>query len=409
MSAVSLRDHAGSLPSSPPLGASSTMLASEILRVAVVTNVLPHYRSKFYEDLFRRVDVEVRVFCQASIPGTVLRVDHERFHDRVTLVPYVGMNRERIGWQRLPWRELLSSFDVLFVLGNPRVLSNLALATWARLVGKPVILWGQAHTAGANPFTEGLRRSWMSLFDHLFLYTDGEVRRWKARGFRRQHVMGMNNGLDQDKIDEAAAAWRPEQLDEWRQREGVGGRTLVLTCTRLEPKNHLESWIEAMPEVIARHPELLWAVIGEGPERPRLESCVRERELDRHVRWVGSLFEESRLAPWFLTSKLLVHPTGIGLSLLHAFGYGLPVVTADDADIQMPEFDAFVPGETGILYRNGDVESLASAVAECLGDEPRRERMGRRARQIAREDYNSRVMVERFTEIAKQAAARSRR
>src|SRR5262245_35041280 len=137
------------------------------LRVAIVTNVVPHYRVAFYERLIRRGDMEVRIFCQRSLPGSNLELHHDRLEERVTLVPFVGLGGERLGWQRLPWRRLLSSFDVLFVLGNPRVVSNLVLATLARAMGKRVVIVGQAHTAGANPLTERMRLWWWRRFDHL--------------------------------------------------------------------------------------------------------------------------------------------------------------------------------------------------------------------------------------------------
>jgi glycosyltransferase involved in cell wall biosynthesis len=382
--------------------------AGNVLRVAVVMNVLPHYRSPFYRRLFRRTDMDVRVFCQASVPGLNLELVHEQFPEHVTIVPSWSMTRDRLGWQRLPWRTLLSSFDVLFVLGNPRVVSNAVLSTWARTAGRAVVIWGQAHTAGGNRLTEGLRLAWWRMFSHVFVYTDGEARRLKARGFR--HVVGMNNGLDQGSIDAAAAAWTPSDLTAWRQRESLDGRALILTCARMEPKNRLELWVEALPAVIARRPDVLWCAIGDGAERSRLEAQVHRMGLGTHVRWVGSLVDEGRLAPWFLSSELLVHPAGIGLTLLHAFGYGLPVVTSDDAETHMPEFDAFVPGETGLLYRYGDVASLAATVCRCLEDASARQQMGRRGQQIARDEYNVEVMVERFAAIASHAAgARPRR
>ena len=373
--------------------------------MAVVTNVLPHYRAEFYRCLFQRKDMDVSIFCQASIPGMNLKLVHDQFRDHVTLVTSLCMKRERLGWQRLPWRKLLSSFDVLFVLGNPRIVSNVVLASLARGLSKPVVIWGQAHTAGAGPLTERLRLWWWRWFDNVFVYTDGEARWLKARGFERQHVVGMNNGLDQRSIDEAAAGWDQQRLAAWRQREGVAERTQVLSCARLEPKNRFDIWLAAMPAVISRHPDLLWCVIGDGPERQGLEARARQLGVATHVRWLGTIFDEPGLAPWFLSSHLLVHPAGIGLTLLHAFGYGLPVVTHDDSGTQMPEFDAFVPGETGLLYRRGDVASLATAVCQCLADEPARLRMTERVREIARNQRNVQVMAERFADMARHAEA----
>jgi glycosyltransferase involved in cell wall biosynthesis len=294
---------------------------------------------------------------------------------------------------------------VLFVSGNPRVVSNVVLAGLARLLGRPVVLWGQAHTAGAGKTTEKLRLGWWRGFDHLFVYTEGETRWLKARGFERQHVLGMNNGLDQERIDAAAAAWRSRGLESWRREQGVAERTQVLSCARLEPKNRFDLWLEAMPGVIAKVPDLLWCVVGEGVERPTLEAKTRQLGLENHVRWLGRIVDEDQLAPWFLTSRLLVHPGAIGLTLLHAFGYGLPVVTHDDPGTQMPEYDAFAAGENGLAYRSGDRAALAEAVLQGLGDELARQRMGREAHEVARERYNVRIMTERFEAMARQTAA----
>jgi glycosyltransferase involved in cell wall biosynthesis len=373
------------------------------IRVAVVTNVLPRYRAAFYERLIGRDELDVRVYCQTGIPGMNLDLVHDRFATHVTVVRSTSLSREWLGWQWLPWRRLLSSFDVLFVQGNPRVISNVFLATLARFVGKPVIIWGQAHTANADARTEGLRLWWWRWFDSLFVYTDGEVRWLRGRGFRRQHIVGMNNGLDQDRIDAAAAAWDDQRLATWRQSQAIAGRTLVLSCARLEPKNRFDTWLAAMPAVISRYPDLLWCAIGDGQERQALERQSRTLGLTEHVRWLGTIVDEADLAPWFRSSQVLVHPAAIGLTLLHAFGYGLPVITHCDAGAQMPEFGAFVEGETGLLYRRGDVANLAEVMCECLADESGRRRMASRAQRIAREEYNVQVMVDRFVDMAKHA------
>ena len=375
------------------------------LKVAVVTNVLPFYRAPFYRRLFGRDDLDVHVFCQAAIPGMNLQTAHELFPDRVTLVPSVSLEREWLGWQRLPWRRLLNSFDVVFVTGNPRVVSNVMLARLLRTGGKRLVIWGQAHAAGANALTERVRLWWWRTSDNLLVYTDREVRWLRARGFGRQHIVGMNNGLDQTHIDEVAAAWDDRSLATWREQSAVTGRTQVLSCARLDPKNRFDVWWSSLSQVISRYPDLLWCVVGDGPGRDALEAQARRLGVADHVRWLGTIVDESELAPWFLTSRILVHPDGIGLSLLHAFGYALPVVTQGDAATHGPEFDAFTAGDTGLRYDRGDATSLADAVCRLLSDESGRRRMGDNARRIAREQYNVDVMVSRFVEMARHAEA----
>jgi glycosyltransferase involved in cell wall biosynthesis len=384
------------------------MTAGRPTRVAVVTNCLAHYRVPYYERLFARTDIDVHVFCQSSLRGVNLTLAHDRFPDRVTIVPSLSTHRETLVWQRLPWRRLLSrQFDVVLLIGNPRMVSSLAFALVASCLRRPLVIQGQAHTYGANPFTERLRLAWWRLFDHVFVYTDGDVARLRARGFRSRDIVGMNNGLDQQRIDAVVREWTSERLAEWRAREGLAGRTLILSCARLEAKNRFDLWVDALAALRGELPDLVWCVIGDGVEREALEARAAALGVSGAIRWVGAVTDEAQLAPWFLSSALLVHPSAIGLTLLHAFGYGLPVVTHSDAWEHNPEFDAFEDGATGRSFPKGSVAGLADAVRQCLKDGEGRVRMSARALQIARETYNVDVMAERFAGIVTRAAATS--
>jgi glycosyltransferase involved in cell wall biosynthesis len=379
-------------------------LTMQSVKVAVITNVIPHYRQRFYEELFARPELDVRVYCQENIPGMNLKTAHGGFTGRLRLVRARIAPRERLGWQHLPWRELLRDYDVLFVYANPRILSNLCFASWAALRGRPVVLWGPARSAGAGGGGGVLRLLWWHCFRALFVYTDVEVDWLRRRGFARQDIVGMNNGLDQRAIDRAASLWSAARLREWRAGQGIAERPLLLSCARLEPKNEFALWLEAMPVVLDRHPDLLWCVIGQGSEEASLRAAAERLGIAAHVRWLGTVLDEDQLAPWFLSAAALVHPSAVGLTLLHAFGYGLPVITHDDPAAQMPEYAAFTAGVTGMSYQRGDARDLARATLEHLAAPARRSLLSARALQVAREQYNVAIMVDRFVGLALRVA-----
>jgi len=403
-SAVFRRASRGSGPHIPHATSVSSR-HNMIRRVAVVTNVLPSYREGFYDRLFAREDLLVDVYCQARIPGMNLRTIHEKYPERVRLVGALSLRNEALAWQRLPWRRILFGYDVVFVNGNPRVVSHAVAATLLRLLGRNVVLWTMGHSFRARGFTEKLRLRWTRSFKHIFLYTDAEVRSLRGQGFARHDLSAMNNGLDQPKIDRAIASWTAARLDAWRQANGLGTRTILLSCTRLDPKNRLDLLVEALPAIVHDVPDAMWCVVGAGSERGRLESLAREAGVADRVRFVGELYEESELAPWFLSARLLVHPAAIGLTLLHAFGYGLPVVTHSVAERHGPEFGAFEEELTGRTFREGDAGSLASTVTGLLRDGAARAAIKRHVQDLARHRYNVDVMVERFVQTAKRAAA----
>ena len=303
----------------------------------------------------------------------------------------------------MPWRAVLFGYDVVFVDGNPRILSQALTATLLRILGRNVVLWTMGHSYRANRLTEWARLQWTRIFDRLFVYTDAEIRYLRGKGFARQDITAMNNGLDQTAIDSAITACSGPQLDAWRRTRNLTDRTVLLSCARLEAKNRFEQVLAALPAILDRVPDAIWCVIGSGTEARRLATLAREAGLTDRVRFVGELYDEASLAPWFLSASVLVHPGAIGLTLLHAFGYGLPVVTHGAAEHHGPEFAAFDEGRSGRTYPENDIHGLASAVIGLLQDGSARSVMQQHVLHVARTRFNTDVMVERFVAAATSA------
>jgi len=372
-------------------------------RIAVVTNVMPVYRRDYYRRLFENPTFDTHVFCQSRIPGMNLVVVNSEFGDGVTEVPFWSLKRERLAWQFLPLRRLLE-YDVVVVYGNPRVLSNVVYSVLLKVLGKSVVIQGQAHTGGAAVASEVIRLVWWRSFRYLFVYNDGEVRYLRSRGFDSQEVIGMNNGLDQEAIEAAAGHWDEAGLCQWRKGEGLEHNRIVLSVARLEAKNRFDLFVECLPEILDAAPDVVWAVIGTGDEEQRLRERARGLGVEGSIRWLGAIYDEDRLAPWFLSARCLVHPGAIGLSLLHAFGYGLPVVTHDDAAAHMPEIYALQDRGNGLLYRKDDGTDLVAKTLELVIHDAYNETLSGAALATVRERFNTRVMAERFHAIVNASA-----
>ncbi|MRS03955.1 glycosyltransferase [bacterium] len=373
------------------------------IHVAIITNIITTYREGFYDRLFKCDDLDVKVYCQDYMPGMNLTSIHKKYGDRIRIIKYISAKQEKIVWQFLPWREILTAYDVVFVGGNPRVLSDVLISTIMHFIGKNVVHWTMAHSFRANCVTENIRLMWSKIFKNILVYTDRETEFLRKKGFKKNYVLGMNNGLDQKKIDAEMESWTMKRLTEWRMNNGLGNRTLILSCARLDRKNRFELVVQALPEMISHVPDLLWCLIGDGAERSYLTKMVENAGLSNHVRVVGSLYQEDKLAPWFLSSELFVHPAAIGLACLHAFGYGLPIVTHDLAESHGPEYAAFKPALTGRNFCIDNPQSLAETIIDLLRDKNALTSMKARVLRIAREEYNVDVMVDRFVAMSYKA------
>jgi glycosyltransferase involved in cell wall biosynthesis len=374
------------------------------IRIAIVTNVIPSYREGFYDRLCSRQDVSITVFCQESVPGLKLRVIHSKYPSNVHLVKFLSAPGEKLGWRFIPWIKIFTEFDVVFVDGNPRILSDAVLASLLKVFRKKVVLWTMGHSFRSNKVLEQIRLLWTRLFYFILVYTEKEVAYLQRKGFSGKYLVGMNNGLDQKQIDTTILAWPEKRLKEWRLRHKFDNRVLLLSCARLVQKNKFHLFIQALPDIIRKVPNVLWCIIGNGPEQPQLKSMVDLAGLSKYVLFVGELYNEEELAPWFLSSKFFIHPAAIGLSLLHSFGYGLPVVTHGNASLHGPEYAAFEPGLTGYNFDEDEVSEIAANVIRLLADDRVLSKMKQYVQEVVRNNYNVDVMVERFITMARKAS-----
>jgi glycosyltransferase involved in cell wall biosynthesis len=374
------------------------------MRVAVVIDSVPNYRRGFYRRVLASSDVDLTVYCQSQIKGFNLQLIHKELGANFIEVPFISTGNHSVAWQRLPVRQLWKNFDVYFFHGNPRIVSTLVWATLFRLLGKKVIIWGQAHTAGANAATEAIRLVWWRLFKNQLVYTEAEVEYLRQRRFHKQRIVGMSNGLDQNHIERVKESWDTARLTAWQEKNGLTGKTVILSCARLIEKNCFHLMIEGLPRLVETRPDLLWCVIGNGSAQAELNRKAKQLGVADHIVWVGELYGEEDLAPWFMSSRFLVHPGAIGLTLMHAFGYGLPVVTHDNIDFQMPEIAAFEDGVNGCYFRENDTASLLDTISSLLDDPDRATRMSEAALDTVRSRFNTDIMAERFIGIAQQAA-----
>jgi glycosyltransferase involved in cell wall biosynthesis len=368
------------------------------VRIAIVTNIVPHYRRDFYERIMACDALDCVLFCQRDIPGLTFNTILSELPGQVRELSSVGLSRERLVWQRLPIMYLWRHFDIYVFYGNPRILSTVVWASALRLAGRKVIIWGQGHTAGAPWLRERIRLYWWRLFDYFFVYTDSEASQLKQCGFERKTVVGMNNGLDVSIQQLQIQRWDRGRLEGWRKTHGLQHRLVIVSCARLLEKNRFDVMIQCMPGLISAFNNILWCVIGDGPLASQLKAQAKGVGVDGNILWVGQTYDEDDLAPWFLISECCIHPGAIGLSVLHAFGYGLPVITHDNMRNHMPEIAVLRDGWNGLLYRENDSGALLEKILELLRDGRKRSEMRDNARAVTAK-FNTRIMASRFVEL----------
>lgn len=180
-----------------------------------------------------------------------------------------------------------------------------------------------------------------------------------ARGVARERIDVVHCGLDHGTYH-----WDGTPKD---------ARPTVLYVGRLRRYKGVDWVMRVLPRVRARVPDARLVVIGEGPDRKRLEA-----ELDRTgsrgaVEFLGFVPGEVK-ARRMREAWVLVQPSpkeGWGLTVVEAGASGTAVVAADSPGLR----DSVRRDVTGLLVPYGDDTALADALVRVLSDAPLRERL----------------------------------
>lgn len=289
-----------------------------------------------------------------------------------------------------------SRADVLVMTWNTRYLSLVPGLLRARLSGVRTILWGHGYSKDEGTLRRWARRTVARLATAVQVYSHGAAADLVRQGLDPRRVHVALNALDQRPMREAAAAWRadPARLDAFRREKGLGDGPVVLFVSRLMADNRIDVLLRAVSRLAGRFPSMRCVIVGGGPDEQRLRGVAAELGVEGRVVFTGAIYGEMELAPYFLCASVFCYPVNIGLSLLHAFGYGVPVVTSDSVESQNPEIEALADGENGLLYRDGSMESLVETLARVMGDDALRRRLGEGALRTVTQRFTLSNMVD---------------
>jgi glycosyltransferase involved in cell wall biosynthesis len=349
-------------------------------RVCLLQPVVPLYRVPVFEALARVPGIELEVWADLRRPlGSIAGV---RESDTFTLRHASYSVRAGVVLQPSAIRAVRSGFDVVIMTDNVRSPAMFAALALRKC---PVILWGHGFGTHHDRLGHRLRLLSFGAADAGLFYGAAGRQRFIDAGLDRVRLFVAPNAIDQAPIERARAEWHdPARLDAFRRKVGLGAGPLLLYLARLEPEKLPHLAVDALLQLRQRHPGVQLALIGGGRERESLLERARREGLESHVHLPGALYEESAIAPWAMSASLLIHPGAIGLSILHAFGYGLPVITSNNQTIQMPEFECLKPGQNGLTYRHGDLRDLVMCCDRVLTDPMLHERISRGAMETVR-------------------------
>ena len=237
-----------------------------------------------------------------------------------------------------------------------------------------------------------LRKVFYGLSDGILLYGHMAKAIMVKNGFpeRKLHVIYNSTGTIDDLIKKNEITLEKRNHTK-QQLFKYPDLPIIIFVGRLTYVKKLNQILQAAHSLAEEDFKVNVLFVGEGEALKDLESLAQSLNLTNYCHFYGACFQKEELELMFNISSLCVSPGEVGLTAMTALGNGTPVLSHDDFNYQMPEYEAIEPGVNGMLFKRNSIADLALKTKQWIVEnrETPEELMRSNCHKIIREKYNA--------------------
>lgn len=183
-----------------------------------------------------------------------------------------------------------------------------------------------------------------------------------------------------------------DKLNTIKNKYNLHGKKIVLTVSRLIERKGQDKVIMALPEVIKEIPEVVYLIVGRGPQLNTLKSLVHSLRLTDKVVFFEDILNDE-LPMFYTLQDVFIMPTreladgdieGFGIVYLEANAFGKPVIAGRSGGA----VEAVIHGVNGLIVDPLDVRAIGLALIDLFRDERKAKELGLNGGKRINEKFN---------------------
>ncbi len=283
--------------------------------------------------------------------------------------------------------------DLLYIINQP--FSQFWGTLCGKLAGTPVLITS-IHSTGK--ISRVHRRLWINQLTFPFMD------RVTALSETHKTYLAEQEGIDPKKIEIIPNGIEVDRFASAEARNGLrssfgieNGEPIVGIVAMLRPEKSHDIFLQAAGKILRKNPKAHFLVVGDGPERPRLEMLTQKLNLSSRVHFVGARNDVPEIISLFDVGVLSSQPVveTLSVSVLEYMASGKPVVATRVGSL--PEI--VEEARSGFLVEPGDAESLADRILQLLDDQQLARQMGARGHERVAREYTVEQMVKKTEDL----------
>jgi len=342
-------------------------------KIIVLQRILPHYRAGIFRKLCGRFPGMSVFYGQPYKNESLKNADNlsDNIFIRCSNTYFDKNGKIFISKIFSKIKDLRAEIIIsVFNVGNLNIYILFLLRKFLKF---KIILWsfGYDPVRGFNPdkyFTDKIRLYLSQKADAVIFYWEKgkeEVSRYsKVTG----HYFVAPNTLDTDKQTELKRKFEITGKEKIKSELGVKEKFHFVYVGRLLEDKQIDLLLKAFSHLEKDTAEIRLTIIGDGPEKSNLENLSRELKL-KNIFFTGEITDEVLTGKWIFISDAFVMPGRLGLSVVHTFCFGTPVISQKKEKHFHGEGIGYVKdGVNGFLAEDENISELAERMKRIISD-----------------------------------------
>lgn len=362
--------------------------------ICCIFNLAPHYNEPIYKLMDSELQCDFYIGDRVSYPIKLMNYSNLTGYKKTLKYTPIVKN---FYWQKGAFFLVFKNYKHYIITGEPHCLSTWLVLLMNRLTGRKTYLWTHGWYGNESSLKKIIKKVFFGLSNKVLLYGDYSRNLMINEGFNPEKLVSVYNSMDVDnqlnirKELTSSAIYKNHFLNDY---------PVLLYVGRIQNRKKIELLIEALHELEKSNCHYNLILIGNQIEGTGLEELVNSYKLEKKVWFFGPCYDENILGELIFNVDLCVVPGDVGLTVMHSFVYGTPVVTHNNFPKHGPEFEAIQPNITGDFFAEGSVNDLCSKIKQwTIFRKEDRETVREKCYKVVDEKYNSNHQINILKEI----------
>ena len=356
------------------------------MKISILQSQIPHYREEFFRKFTERNNADIFIYQSKSSSeknGFKLGTIVTKNVSKIDIKGFLLYN---------PFPMIKGTDTLVLPLHFAHITTWLLLLT-KRLHHKRIILWGHAISV-RRYLTEETKPDWklklmIRMSDGLWTYMEKEAQQWISV-FPLKPIVALNNTISSaSDIVTYSISNKGKDTKYIKKKYGITQNFILLFCARFEGNIRRT---DLLVNVIKRLDKSKYGfvIIGAGHDKPDFSPYDNVYDF-------GAVYDTNIKQELFILADCYFQPGWVGLSIVEAMAYGLPILTFRRSEqiLQCVEYSYIAPNVNGMVFDSVEecVEYITSVSKDIFA------KMGLNGRKFVEQHTTVKQMLERAESV----------